>query len=208
MSRAIVLLSGGIDSPVAVYFALQKGLDVVLLHCINVSVADENYLAKIKQLTVKLGEIAGKKLKLITVEHGKHQEELVQKCDPKFTCIYCKRFMYQIAEKIAEAEGAQIIVTGENLGQVASQTMHNLGVLQSSVKMPILRPLIAMDKQDIIDIAKKIGTYEISITNAAECQRLPKQPSTAAKLQKIKEEERKVNATELLQLMFESRKEY
>lgn len=207
MVKAVVLISGGIDSPVAAYLALQKGLDIILLHCINAVESDEKYIEKIKKLALKLSEIAGKKLKLITVEHGKSQEEIVKKCETKFTCIYCKRFMYRAAERTAEAEGAQLIVTGENLGQVASQTMQNLGVLQSVVNMPVLRPLIAMDKQDIIDIAKKIGTYELSITDVAECSRVPKQPSTSAKLAKIKEEESKINVAEITKTVIESKKE-
>ena len=114
--------------------------------------------------------------KLYLIDHESFLNEFMEntgRWDKKFTCVFCKRTMYRISEAISEKYGYKALVTGENLGQVASQTLKNLYVLEQSVKIPVLRPLLCMDKQETIDIAKKIGTYEISIKKSIKCKYVP-----------------------------------
>ena len=102
-----------------------------------------------------------------------------------YTCIFCKRMLLRYAEKIAEKQEADAIVMGDSLGQVASQTLHNINVINSAVKIPIIRPLIGYDKEDIVKIAKEIGTYDLSILPSDPCKEVPNKPATQAKLDKI-----------------------
>ena len=177
--RCIVLLSDGIDSPVA-YYIMSKKMDCIALHFIM------NKKEKIESIMKLL------KGKIYFIPYKEIKEEIL-KVKVAYRCIICKRFMYRIAEKIANTENASIIVTGENLGQVASQTLENLNAIEQAVSIPVVRPLIAMDKEEIIDIAKKIGTYEISIKNAHKCEIAPKKPVTKAIVERVLNEEKKVN---------------
>ncbi|UCH72033.1 MAG: hypothetical protein JSW62_00330, partial [Thermoplasmatales archaeon] len=119
-------------------------------------------------------------------------------CNIKFSCIFCKRMLLRYAEKIAEKEGANAIIMGDSLGQVASQTLQNILVIDNAVKMPILRPLIGFDKEDVVRIAKKIGTYDLSIIPSNGCNAVPNKPATSAKLDKILEEEKKIDIRKII----------
>ena len=178
--KAIILLSPGIDSPVAACLMEEKGLELIGL---NFFMDNHNAVDKI-----------AKKLGIKKVHYINHKEILTQiknNTNPKYTCLLCKRVMYRIAENLAKKEKAEFIVTGENLGQVASQTLDNLAVLDNAINMPILRPLLCFDKNEIINIAKKINTYELSENK--KCLFVPGHPATKAKLEIIKKEELKIN---------------
>ena len=177
--KAIVLLSTGIDSPVA-FSIMKEKMDCIAAHFLM----DDG--EKIREIM----KILYGKIYLIPYEEIGNE---VKKVKESYRCIICKRFMYRIAEKIAEKENASILVTGENIGQVASQTLDNLNAIEESVSIPVVRPLIAMDKEEIINAAKKIGTYGISIQKQHRCPLAPKKPVTRAKVERVREEEKKVN---------------
>ncbi|MBU1204540.1 MAG: hypothetical protein KKA61_00445 [Nanoarchaeota archaeon] len=183
--KAIILLSPGIDSPVAAHMMKKKGLELIGL---NFFINNHNAVDKI-----------AKKLGISNIHHISHKEiltEIKNKTNPKYTCLLCKRMMYRIAEKLAKKQNAKFIITGENLGQVASQTLDNLAVLDNAVKIPILRPLLCFDKNEIIDIAKNIKTYGLSENK--KCLFVPRHPSTKAKLEIIKKEESKLDLNKIL----------
>lgn len=188
MKKAVVLLSDGIDSVTAAYLMKDK-LDLVFVH---MQMNEDR--KKIEDLVSRVKPGA----KIHFVDYNRIQNEIKNNCNRRFQCILCKRFMLRIAEKIAEKEKASFIITGENLGQVASQTLDNLKIIDQAVMIPILQPLIGMNKNEVIEIAKKIGTYEISIKNAAKCAYLPKSPLTRAKLEKVEEQEKKLKINDLI----------
>ena len=183
--KAIILLSSGIDSPVAANLMQKQGLELIGLNFFTTN--------------HKAVEIIAKQLKIDKVHyinHNKILNEIKNKTNPRYTCILCKRIMYRIAEKIAKEENAKFIVTGENLGQVASQTLDNLAVLEKAIKLPILQPLLGLDKEEIVTIAKKIHTYEL--TENKKCLFVPRHPSTKAKLEIIEKEESKLDLNNIL----------
>lgn len=184
MKKAILLLSDGIDSPVAAYLMKDK-VSIIALNFVNGPGQDSK---KIRQLA-KAAEIT----KIYSINSITSQEEFAEKCNRRFQCILCKRIMYRIAEEIAKKEKACFILTGENLSQVASQTLDNMAVLTEAIKIPIIRPLLCMDKREIISIARKAGTYDISIKEQHRCPFVPEKPLTRAAIEKVLEEEKKVN---------------
>ena len=198
--KAVVLLSGGIDSPVAGYLIGKKGAEIVGVH----SLMGNKWPKKINELCKK---ITDKPLKLYGVPHSETLKEVISKCDRKYTCLICKRFMYRYAEKIAEKEGAKFVVTGENLGQVASQTLENLEVIDASIETPIVRPLIAFDKEDVIRIAKEIDTYDISIKDVKPCEFVPDSPATQAREMTVIREEQKLDVDGLVEKAIKNSKQ-
>ena len=144
------------------------------------------------------------KLKVYIVPFSSNYPKFIK--SGKFTCLLCKRQMYRIAEKIAEKEECNAIVTGESLGQVASQTLANLRTLNSVVNIPILRPLIEMDKDEIIQLARQIGSYEISIAEASLCKAVPIKPATTSKISEIEKIESEVDITKLIDNMIKNLK--
>jgi len=193
--KLISLISGGIDSPVAAYLMLKQDAEVVAVHMKN---SESENLEKIKLLVKQLEKSSGKNIKTYVVPHVGNQSEISKNCNRRFQCILCKRMMYHIAEEIAKKEKADAIVTGESIGQVASQTLQNLMVENSAVKIPILRPLIGFDKNDTIKIAREIRTYEISIKDDKSCPFVPNKPATTAKLEKILDEEKKIDVKKIV----------
>ncbi|NIA09900.1 MAG: hypothetical protein GWP10_09260 [Nitrospiraceae bacterium] len=195
--KAVVLLSGGIDSPVALYIMAKK-MECIALHMNNEPFGGGE-AEKVTEMVNRISSITNKKIELYTVPFGKTiQKAIYGNCEERYRCIMCKRMMYRVAEAAGRKMGADIIVTGENLGQVASQTLQNLAVLEESVGMAVVRPLIGLDKEEIIGIAKRIGTYEISIKKAFPCGLVPSKPSTAAVLERIHEEEKKADFSALI----------
>jgi len=193
--KLISLISGGIDSPVAAYLMLKQDAEVVAVHMKN---SESENLEKIKLLVKQLEKSSGKNIKTYVVPHVGNQSEISKNCNRRFQCILCKRMMYHIAEEIAKKEKADAIVTGESIGQVASQTLQNLMVENSAVKIPVIRPLIGFDKNDTIKIAKEIGTYEISIKDDKRCSFVPDKPATMARIEQILEEEKKIDIKKML----------
>lgn len=190
--KALLLLSGGIDSPVAGHLMGGK-LDIVPVYFDNSPYADETTKKRTMDAARKLGFKT-----LWIVPNGKNLTEFSKKCEAKYTCLFCKRMMYRIAEKLAKRIGAEVLVTGESLAQVASQTSWNLLVLDDAVSMPVIRPLIGFDKNEAIEISRRAGLFETSVRPVMCCTAVPNKPSTRADLQKIKREEKKVNISKMV----------
>jgi tRNA uracil 4-sulfurtransferase len=196
--KIVSLLSSGIDSPVATFLISKKADEIILVHADTQPFSDISEKKKFLDLAKYLSKKIVCPTKLIIVSHGNNLLEYKKNCDNKFTCVFCKRMMLRYAEKIAEKYDADAIVTGDNLGQVASQTLQNIKTIEESIKIPVLRPLIGFDKEEIILIAKEIGTYEYSIKPSSGCTAVPDKPSTSAKIEKIMQEENKINVEELV----------
>ena len=198
--KAVALLSDGIDSPVAVHLMLKKGVDVIALHMDNGPQA-QNSLKKVKLLVEHLEAISGRKIELFIAPHHPNHQLFVSRCTMKYHCVLCKRTMLKAAEMLAMREGADFIITGGSLGQVASQTLKNLMAEEEIVNIPVVRPLIGIDKDDIVHIAREIGTYDISILPGACCGMVPEHPVTRARLEEVYEEEQKLPLAEMLDAM-------
>ncbi len=186
--KVVSLISSGIDSPLATWFMMRRGCEVALVHFGN--------LAEIEKIVEKLQGFVDRKLRIYLIDHDKILEKVapVAKRD---TCVICKRTMLKIAEKICEIENAQGIVTGDNLGQVASQTLDNLITVSHGIKIPIYRPLIGMDKQESIDKANEIGTFVLSVNKP--CRYVPDKPVTRSKILEIEEIEKELSMDEIIE---------
>ena len=193
--KGVLLISTGIDSPVAGYMMLKKGIEVVGVH-FNSSEEDDTQV--IEELAQRLGEVTSKDVTLYVVPNGGFHEQVGKNCNTRFHCILCKRFLYRVAEKIAQKGGCQFLITGESIGQVASQTLGNLRVLDASTTMPVIRPIIGFDKEDTIKIAKDIGTYELSSKVTGGCPYVPKKPATNSQEDTILKEESKIELEKLI----------
>ena len=198
-------MSGGIDSPVAAWMMAKRGMMIEAVHFHSYPYTSERAQEKVEDLAKILAGYCGR-FKLHTINLLPIQEQIVSNCPEEETTILVRRFMMRIAEKMAEKTGSYMLVTGENLGQVASQTAEALVVTDAAVKMPVMRPLIAMDKIDIMDKAKEIGTYDTSIMPYEDCCTvfLPKHPVTKPKLEKIIESESKLDVDGLVAAAVES----
>jgi len=185
--RAVALISGGIDSPVAAWMIMRRGCVVIPVHFRQ----SEVELAKFMDNCEVLSRYAyGWNVHPIVLDHqevfGGTYEKLRSVGAERWTCIFCKRALLQKACQIADQHGAKALVTGDSLGQVASQTLENLEVLSYGVEKPILRPLIGLDKTEITALARRIGTFEVSTREAQSCPYLPPDPLTKASLPKLK----------------------
>lgn len=196
--KFVSLVSSGIDSPVATYLLSKKAEEIILVHGDIKPFTDHREIENFTRLATHLKKIVSCRLKTYIISHGDSLGTFKQNCDNKFTCVFCKRTLLRYAEKIAEKEGADAIIMGDSLGQVASQTLQNIRVVDGSVKIPILRPLIGFDKEDVVKISKEIGTYYLSILPTDGCSAVPNKPSTMAKLEKILEEEDKIDVNKLV----------
>ena len=193
-SKAVTLISSGIDSPVASWLMIQRGVELIGIHCSNAPLASEGSI----EITEKLCKKIGIK-RLYIIKHGElFQKKLVEHCRPNLICVLCKRFMYRVAEAIANKEGAKCIVTGDNLGQVASQTLDNMVVLSGAASIPILRPILCNDKQETVDLAKEIGTYDIGLDSPPSCTIVPKSPATKAAIKQVEREEAKLDISKIV----------
>ncbi len=195
--KLISLISGGIDSPVASYLMMKKGAEVVFIHLDIRPFSDDASFKKAKKLVETLAKISKKKVKLYIVPYEKIQAEIEKKVLRKLTCVLCRRLMLEIAQKIAKKEKACGIVTGESLGQVASQTLDNIYATDAIMKMPVFRPLIGFDKEETIQIAKEIGTYDISILPGPCCNLAPQHPETHSKMKEVEDAVKKIDTVTL-----------
>ncbi len=196
--KLVALISSGIDSPVATYLVSKKADALILLHADNRPFTDDREIEKFITLARFLKTLVPSKLSAFLLPHGQTLEAYKIRCNNKYTCVVCKRMMLRYAEAIAQKEGADAIVMGDSLGQVASQTLQNLRVVEQAVSIPILRPLIGFDKEDTIKIAKQIGTFDLSIAPADGCAAVPTKPSTQARLEHILAEEQKIGVNKLV----------
>ena len=198
MARGVMLMSGGIDSPVALHYMLRQGHEMLAVHLDNRPFTDDSPLEKIVDHLRLLRERSGQPIPLYVLPHGPTQVALMRQTDRHVGCVLCRRFMWRGAERIAEREGAVFLATGEALGQVASQTLSNMRSATASVRLPIVRPLIGFDKAEIEAVAKEIGTYGISTRPGVCCQAVPNKPATRTDLVQILQEEEKVDVDQIL----------
>lgn len=187
---AVTLLSGGIDSPVSSYMIAKRGVRLIPLHFFSFPYTSEQAKEKVIELGNMLTEYCGRMtLEIAPFTHI--QEEIRDKCPEEYFTLIMRRFMMRIAQRVAHDTGAKAIVTGENLGQVASQTMEAMASMQAVIDLPVLQPLIGMDKEEIITIARKIGTFDTSILPYEDCCTVftPKHPRTRPKLSEVERAE-------------------
>lgn len=203
--RVAVMLSGGIDSPVAAYLMQKRGSTIVPIYFHGFPFTSDKVKEKIIKLSEKLA-FYQKKIHLNIVNFTPVLMELKKHCPEKLTIIMMRRFMVKIAEKIAENEHCLAVVTGDNLGQVASQTMENMRCITDASNNMILRPLLGYDKVDIINLAKKIDTYDISIEPFEDCCSLfvPKQPEIHGKLEEVREAEKNFEVEKIVNEVMEN----
>ena len=207
--KVISLLSGGIDSPVATYMASKRGLSVEAVHFHSFPFTSEKSMQKVEDLAKVVSLYSGN-IKIYKVNLLKIQREISEKCPQELMTILSRRFMMRIAEKLAIMKDANALVTGESIGQVASQTLEGLTATNEVVKEKVvIRPLISFDKEDVIKIAKSIKTYDISIIREEDCCTvfLPKKPATKPRLQKIYEAEKNLDIDFLVNLAIEEMEE-
>ncbi len=198
--RGMLLLSGGIDSPVAGYMMAKRGVRLDAIHFESFPYTSERAREKVLELARIVSEYAGEiYVHVVSLTHI--QEELVKACEEDYFTLLLRRYMMTIAEKVAKQKGSEALITGESLGQVASQTMQALGVTDSCVSMPVFRPCIGMDKEEIVQISRKIGAFETSIQPYEDCCTVftPKHPKTKPELEKVLVQENKLSFDELVE---------
>lgn len=197
--KVVSLISSGIDSPVATYLMMKRGCEVIALHCNNDPYtkpkAEELYDKLIDQLQTYA---SGVPIKKYTMPYGDYLTKCKEDGPERMACVLCKSGMYKAAELIAEKEGALAIVDGSSVGQVASQTLSNILATRNGVEMPILSPLIGLDKLEIERIAEEIGTFEISKIDDGGCSAVPRYPETKADIERVNKACEDINQMELL----------
>lgn len=198
--KGLLLLSGGIDSPVAGFMMAKRGVEVDALHFHSYPFTSERAEAKVMDLAGIISRYTGP-MKVFSINLLNIQKAISKNCPEDEMTILSRRFMMRIAERLSMEKGYNVLITGENLGQVASQTIHSVDVINRSVQMPILRPLVGMDKVDIIDISKDIETYETSIKPFEDCCSvfLPRHPVTRPKLEDIEASESALDVEALVE---------
>jgi len=197
--KVVCLVSGGIDSPVAAWLAIKKGLNPVFVYFDNSPFTDETTQQRALEAIKKLSQTAsGKSFKLYIIPHGEDLADILRNCPRNLTCVLCRRMMYRIAQKIAQKEGAEAILTGEIIGEHASQTLTNLRVESEALSQTtMLRPLIGMNKTEVESLARKIGTFDASTKPASCCTGPPPKPRTRAQLEEITKAEEPLNIEEM-----------
>jgi thiamine biosynthesis protein ThiI len=198
--NATLLLSGGIDSPVAGWMIAKRGVQINAVHFHSYPYTSDRAKEKVLDLARKLSfSCCG--IKVHVVPFTEIQMQIHEKCPDEYTTLIMRRYMMRIAERIAEQTESEALITGESIGQVASQTMTALGTTDAVARMPVFRPLIGFDKSEIIAIARKIGTLEISEQPFEDCCTVftPRHPATHPKLEKILEGESRLDEEELIQ---------
>lgn len=198
--NATLLISGGIDSPVAGYMMAKRGLVLSAVHFYSYPYTSERARDKVVELTALLSKYAGP-IRLFLVPFTDIQMKIYDECPEKETTVLMRRLMMKIAERVAQSEQAKALITGESLGQVASQTLESLCVTDDAVTMPVFRPLIGFDKDEIMELARKIGTYETSILPYEDCCTVfvPKHPVTKPDIRDIRSSESAVDFSKLIE---------
>ena len=198
--KATLLISGGIDSPVAGYMMAKRGLILSAVHFYSYPYTSERARDKVVELAGLLSKYAGP-IRLFLVPFTDIQMKIFDECPEKETTVIMRRLMMKIAERIAVSEESRALITGEALGQVASQTLESLCVTNDAVSMPVFRPLIGFDKDEIMELARKIGTYETSILPYEDCCTVfvPKHPVTKPDLETLRASEAAVDFSELIE---------
>lgn len=198
--KAAVLISGGLDSPVAAWMMAKRGVDLVGVHFASPPYTSQRAEEKVARLLELVSRYSGR-MKMYTMPFTKIQEEIQKNCPEELFTIIMRRFMMRISNIIARKESCGALITGESLGQVASQTMQAIGCTDIVAEMPVFRPLIGMDKTEIVAIARKIGTFETSIEPYEDCCTVftPKHPRTRPELKYVQEAEQALDGETLIQ---------
>ncbi|MBQ1352021.1 MAG: tRNA 4-thiouridine(8) synthase ThiI [Oscillospiraceae bacterium] len=198
--RAVTLLSGGIDSPVSSYMIAKRGIELIPVHFFSYPYTSPEAKEKVLELARILTRYCGR-MTVHVVPFTEIQEEIRKQCPEEYFTLIMRRFMMRIAAAIAEQTGSKAVVTGESLGQVASQTMEALRVTEAVCDLPVLRPVIGMDKEEIIRVARKIGTFETSILPYEDCCTVftPRHPRTRPRLPDVERAEAKLDVETLVQ---------
>ena len=203
--KGLLLLSGGIDSPVAGFMIAKRGVLLEAVHFESFPYTSERAREKVFELAREVAQYAGS-LNVHVVSLTHIQEELVKHCEEDYFTLLLRRYMMAIADRLAHKLDCGALITGESLGQVASQTMQAIGVTDPMTSLPVFRPCIGMDKEEIIQIARKIGTFETSIQPYEDCCTVftPKHPRTRPELAKVIEQEKKLDFDALVEEALES----
>ena len=198
--RAAVLISGGIDSPVAAYMMAKRGIELVAVHFASPPFTTELAEKKVMELLKKVAKYSGP-ITTYVVPFTEIQQEIRKKCPEEYFTIIMRRYMMKISEILAKHQNCSALITGESLGQVASQTMYALACTDAASSIPVFRPCIGMDKDEIIRISRKIDTFETSILPYEDCCTVftPKHPKTRAKLPDVEAAENTLNSEELIE---------
>ena len=199
--NGLLMMSGGIDSPVAGFLALRKGITLKAIHFASPPHTSNLSLQKVVDLTKEISKYSEfEELELLVVPFTEIQVAIQKYCNPTYLITLMRRAMYKIAEQVALKEGMSVIVNGESVGQVASQTVESMMVVNEVTNFPVIRPLVAYDKQEIVDIAKKINTYDVSILPYEDCCTVfvPKHPVIRPKVDYAKREEEKYEMNQLI----------
>ncbi len=205
--KVVCLVSGGIDSPVAAWLFIKKGYVPIFAFFDNNPLSDETTKRRaFESMNKVMKDWPSMTARVYVVPHGENLIDVITKCPRKLTCIICRRFMFRVAERIATAEGAHAIVTGEILGEHASQTLYNLASISSAIRFPILRPLIGMNKLEVEQLARRIGTFEISTKPASCCRGAPKQPRTKSKRDEVLSAENRLDTERMTERAFKAAK--
>lgn len=200
--KGLLMMSGGIDSPVAGFLTIKKGVDLTAIHYYSPPYTSLNALQKVVDLLEKLAVYTSNgKIKLLVVPFTKVQDRIHEKANQIYMVTLMRRAMYKIADKICENRGISIIVNGESIGQVASQTLESMVVVNEVTNKPIIRPVATYDKEEIIAVARKIGTYDISIRPYEDCCTVfvPEHPVIKPDIDKVKSEEAKCDFDDLIE---------
>lgn len=207
--KALLLLSGGIDSPVAGYMMAKRGVEVSCIHFESPPYTSERARMKVERLAEIMSEYCGR-IHFHCVPFTKIQEELKNHCPEEFFTIIMRRLMMDIAQRVCEREEINALCTGESIGQVASQTMGAMVCTDAVCKIPVFRPVICLDKVEIVEISRKIGTFETSIEPYEDCCTVftPKHPKTKPKLSAVEQAQSLFNFEPLLKEAFEQTKSY
>lgn len=207
--RGMMMLSGGIDSPVASYLALKRGMEIEMVHFYSPPYTSPQSLKKTQELTKVLTKFGGG-IQFIEVPFTKIQEEIKAKCPDTYLMTLTRRFMLRITDKLRQQRKGLVILNGESIGQVASQTLHSMIAINEVTNTPIIRPVAAMDKLDIIKIAEDINTFELSILPYDDCCSVfaPPSPKTKPQLDKVYDYESRLNVEELVDEAVKNSKVY
>ena len=203
--KVVALVSSGIDSPVATYLMMKRGCQVIALYCDNNPYTSPEALKNFEDLIDQLNLYAsGAPIKKRVVKYGDYLSTCKSEGPERMTCVLCKSGMYKLAGKLAKKLHAEAVIDGSSLGQVASQTLPNILATREDLDVPVLSPLIGLDKLEITRIAEKIGTFEISKRDDGGCKAVPRYPETNADLEFVKQVKEEINQEEALEKAFKT----